>query len=262
MVENLARFARALYFDIQSIDGVKPLEIWNGLRELDEPFEKASLIKNLCKIVAPLVNEECFDRASSDHAGAVARSVRALYDGLCKDPQTLIFKGFPDPPVRDAEQKGLYRAVKSEASAAVKRVIASARRKGRIPAPDRLFDFRELRVIDNELPYIIFTDKEFRVIHGLVLVYLWIIDIPSTFVSLLRETGVGVEIPQKLEELSDSIVKENPLLIRGKKTSPRALVSKLDEKLKEGDYLDMFESVYRWFEELKERLSPRSEPGK
>ena len=262
MVENLARFARALYFDIQSIDGVKPLEIWNGLRELDEPFEKASLIKNLCKIVVPLVNEECFDRGSSDHAGLVERSVKALYADLCKDPQTLIFNDIPDPPVRDEEQKQLYLAVKSGASAAVKRVIAATRRKSRVPSPDRLFDFRELRVIDNELPYIIFTDKEFHVIHGLVLVYLWIIDIPSMFISLLRETGVSDEIPQTLEELSDSIVKENPLLIRGKKTSPRALVSKLDDKLKEGDYLDMFESVHRWFEELKERLSPRSESGK
>jgi hypothetical protein len=261
MVENIPRFSRALYFDIQSIDGVKPLEIWNGIRELDDHFEKASLIKNLCKIVVPLANEECFDRGFADHAGVVERSVKALYDGLCKDPQTLIFNGFPDPPVRDEEQKELYRAVKSEAAAAVKQAIASTRRKSRLTAPDRLFDFRELRVIDNELPYIIFTDKEFHVIHGLVLVYLWIIDIPSIFISLLREAGVGDEIPQKLEELFESIVKENPLVILEKKTSPRALVSKLAEKLKEGDYLDMFESVNRWFEELKERLTPRSESG-
>ncbi len=259
MIENTSRFVRGLYFDIQTVDEVKPLEIWNGIREADEPQEKSALIKNLCKIVVPLVNEECFDRSLPDHADAVVRSVKALYDELLAAPQSMIFNRCPDPPLRDPERKELYSAVKGEAASVVKRVAAASGGQTAIAAPDRIFDFRELRVIDNELPYIIFTDKEFRVIHGLVLAYLWIIDLPGVFVSLLRETGVGVEIPARFEELAEEVVKENPLSIRGRKTTPRALVSRIGERLKEGDYLDMFETVYRWFEDLRDRLAPKPE---
>ena len=55
--------------------------------------------------------------------------------------------------------------------------------------PDGLFDFREMRIVDNEMPYIIFTDKEFRVIHGLAIVYLWLIDLDGIYCATLDSLG-------------------------------------------------------------------------
>ena len=49
MDRSLAQFVRALYFDMQTVEGVKPLEIWNGIRERNDPFEAASLVKNLSR---------------------------------------------------------------------------------------------------------------------------------------------------------------------------------------------------------------------
>jgi hypothetical protein len=65
---RLPQFVHRLYFDLQTIEGVRPLDIWNGVRESFDPFEKAALIGNLYKIVIPLVNERCFGRPFALHS--------------------------------------------------------------------------------------------------------------------------------------------------------------------------------------------------
>ena len=74
---RLQQFVRGLYFDLQRIEGVKPLEIWNGVREFFDPFEKANLVKNLYKIVVPLVNEAVLRPAVRGARGDGPRRRRA-----------------------------------------------------------------------------------------------------------------------------------------------------------------------------------------
>jgi hypothetical protein len=279
MDNRTAQFVHTLYFDMQTIEDVLPLEIWNSVREMEDPYEKALLLKNLCKIVVPLVNECCRGRPFERHAVLVREGVRALLSWITEDPSARVLARFPDPPVGDAAQKDLYRLVRDRAAAilpglpgcdghlqaAAGSLGAPARvHKGsrRPPAPDdaifpvELFDFREMRLVDNELPYIIFTDKEYRVIHGLAVVYLWLIDLDAIYLEALEENGVDPAIAAEYRAFTRRVHRENPLTIRGKKMSTAELAALIHEKLRYEDYLDVFEEVHTWLEQTARKLRP------
>jgi hypothetical protein len=263
MDSRLAQFVRGLYFDIQTIEGVQPLEIWIGIRETFDAFEMTALVKNLYKIVVPLVNERCFGSPFQRHSRVAHRAVNALIAWFSEDPDTRLFARFPYPPTGDADQKELYRIVKAKASS----IVGEIELKEEIPTlkgapplssgnfPDGLFDFREMRIVDNELPYIIFTDKEFRVIHGLAIVYLWLIDLDTIFMETLTERGVDASLVNEYRVLARRVRKENPLTINGRTMDAQELLTLIHEKLKYEDYLDLFENVYKWFEQAKTKFT-------
>jgi hypothetical protein len=120
--------------------------------------------------------------------------------------------------------------------------------------PGGLFDFREMRIVDNELPFIIFTDKEYRVIHGLAIVYLWLIDLDSIFLGTLAKQGVDPAIIEEYRQFARKVQKENPLTLHGRRIDAQELTGHILEKLKQEDYLDLFEDVYRWFEQARARF--------
>jgi hypothetical protein len=49
--------------------------------------------------------------------------------------------------------------------------------------------------------------------------------------------------------------RENPLIIHGRAMNAKELLAHIHEKLKYEDYLDLFENVYAWFEQTRQRLS-------
>ena len=260
MDTRLAQFVHGLYFDIQTIEGVQPLEIWNGIRELFDPYEKTSLIKNLYKIAMPLVNTTCFGRPFALHSRRARQTVDAVLQWFSEDPEARIFERFPYPPTGDADQKQVYRLVKGRTAALLDEIDAADRDGPGTPAddepapsmfPDSLFDFREMRIVDNELPYIIFTDKEFRVIHGLAIVYLWLVDLDAIFLATLADNGIDEAIIEEYRQFARKMLKEQPLTIRGRRMDADELVAHIHEKLKYEDYLDLFETVYAWFEQAK-----------
>jgi hypothetical protein len=259
--EHLSQFVRGLFFDLQRIDGVKPLEIWNGVRESWDPFELTGLVKNLYKIGVPLANEAFAGRPFEEQGRAVQRSVETVAAWLRADPGTRLFDRFPDPPLGDDEQKRLYQLVKER----MQRVVSEAARAGdgaaggaeQLPNgafPDGLFDLREMRIVDNELPYIIFTEKEFRVIQGLAITYVWLIDVDAAFSATLERLGVEGGIGDEYRRFVRRVHRENPLTISGRKMSSAELVEHIREKLKYEDYLDLFERVYRWYEAARAKL--------
>ena len=260
MDTRLAQFVRGLFFDIQTIEGVQPLEIWIGIREPLDPFEMTALFK----IVVPLVNERCYGRAFTEHSRLTRETVTAAVAWFTESPDERIFQRFPYPPTGDGDQKELYRLIKSSA----KSILADLDAQGPAGAdptaaaptlsqgifPDGLFDFREMRIVDNELPYIIFTDKEFKVIHGLAIVYLWLIDMDVIFLESLKGLGIQDTIIDEYRQFARRVQKENPLTIRGKRMDPHDLISLIDDKLQYEDYLDLFENVYAWFEQTRTKL--------
>ena len=260
-----AQFVRGLYFDIQTVEGVQPLEIWNGIREREDSFEMTRLVKNLYKIVIPLVNERCFGKPFSHHSRRLKATVAALIEWFAGNPESRLFERFPYPPTGDGDQKELYKLIKSRAdlilseSEAAEATGPESRLGRAAPShevfPDGLFDFREMRIVDNELPYIIFTDKEFRVIHGLAIVYLWLIDLDTIFLETLEEQGVDAALREEYRQLGRRVHKENPLIIHGRAMDAQELLAHIHEKLKYEDYLDLFENVYAWFEQTRDRLS-------
>jgi hypothetical protein len=264
MDTRLAQFVHGLYFDIQTIEGVRPLEIWNGIRELEDPYETTCLVKNLYKIVVPLVNEGSFGLPFEQHSRRAEETVKAVISWFSENPDARIFERFPYPPTGDGDQKELYRMVKARAALLLEHICLSG--AGEPPQgpstqalsqgvfPDGLFDFREMRIVDNELPYIIFTDKEFRVIHGLAIVYLWLIDLDAIFIATLEGNGVGGDIPEEYRQLARKIHRDNPLTLQGWKMEASELPRLIRDKLKEENYLDFFESIYGWFEQTKEKL--------
>jgi hypothetical protein len=264
MESRLVAFVHSLYFELQTIEGVRPLEIWNGVREIFDPYEKTLLLKNLYKIVIPLVNERSFGRPFEAHSARVREAVAALLSYLAENPDSRVFERFPYPPVGDEDQKELYRLVKERATAILRQLAeaegpqpeAGAKSLAEGAFPDGLFDFREMRIVDNELPYIIFTDKEFRVIHGLAIVYLWLIDLDGIFAQTLEANGVDAGIIAEYRQFARKVHRENPLTIRGRKMDAGELIGLIHEKLREEDYLDVFENVYTWFEQTKRKLSP------
>jgi hypothetical protein len=264
MDNRLVQFVHGLYFDIQTIEGVKPLEIWNGVRERDDPFEKTGLVKNLYKIAIPLVNERCFRLPFEVHSRSAKETVaRALAD-FAANPEARLFDRFPYPPTGDGDQKELYRFVQAQVRAILEEPADGRGVPEQPPEtaglsggvfPDGLFDFREMRLADNEMPYIIFTDKEYRVIHGLAIVYLWLIDLDAIFLGTLSENGVDAAIIEEYRQFGRKVHKENPLTIHGKRFSAGDLAAHIHEKLKYEDYLDLFENVYRWFEQAREKFA-------
>lgn len=261
---RLPEFVRGLYFELQTIEGVQPLEIWNGIREIFDPYEKTVLIKNLYKIVFPLVNERCFGRPFSEHSRLAQRTVAAIIAWYSEEPASRLFERFPHPPTGDADQKDLYRAVKETAGTLLADLNPLSRggRDTREDAqalsqavfPGGLFDFREMRIVDNELPFIIFTDKEYRVIHGLAIVYLWLIDLDGIFLGTLEKQKVDPAIIEEYRQFARKVQKENPLTLHGRKIEAKELTAHILEKLKQEDYLDLFEDVYRWFEQARAKF--------
>ena len=258
--ERLDQFIRELFFDLQTVDGVKPLEIWSGFRESEDQLERTSLIKNLYKIALPLVNEHCAGRPFEAHAAKAYMTVGGVLKAYSADPDGGLFERFPDPPTSNEEQKNLYKFVKAKAAEIVTAVEPP---EGSRPDeawgldadvfPDGLFDFREMRIVDNELPFIIFTDKEYRVIHGLAIVYGWLIDLESLFLQTLGENAVDKDMIEEYRRFSARVHQENPLLAEGGKMGSQELFDYLRVKLQYQDYLDVFEKVYRWFELAKEK---------
>jgi hypothetical protein len=261
---RLSEFVRGLYFEIQTIEGVQPLEIWNGIRELFDPYEKTALIKNLYKIVFPLVNERCFGWPFTEHSRLARETVGTVLDWFSSDPDSRLFARFPHPPTGDADQKELYRTVKERAAGVLadlhpldrggKGAHADPQTLSQGVFPGGLFDFREMRIVDNELPFIIFTDKEYRVIHGLAIVYLWLIDLDSIFLGTLAKQKVDAPIIEEYRQFGRKVQKENPLTLHGRKVEAKELTALILELLKQEDYLDLFEDVYRWFEQAKARF--------
>lgn len=264
MDARLSDFVRGLYFEIQTIEGVQSLEIWNGIRELFDPYEKTALIKNLYKIVFPLVNERCFGRPFAEHSRFARETVGMTIDWFSSDPDSRLFARFPHPPTGDADQKALYRAIKEKAAALLadlhpldrggKGAHEDPQALSQGVFPGGLFDFREMRIVDNELPFIIFTDKEYRVIHGLAIVYLWLIDLDSIFLGTLEKQKVDAAIIEEYRQFARKVQKENPLTLHGRRIEAKELTAHILEKLKKEDYLDLFEDVYRWFEQAKARF--------
>ncbi|HEY9593631.1 MAG TPA: hypothetical protein VHE79_04080 [Spirochaetia bacterium] len=264
MNNRLAQFVRGLFFDIQTVEGVQPLEIWIGIRETFDPFEMAALVKNLYKIVIPLVNERCYGRPFSLHSRLAEETVAAAIAWFTEKPDERIFQRFPYPPTGDTDQKELYHLIKARAASILADIDAEGGNEPHLSTPpkdldealfpDGLFDFREMRIVDNELPYIIFTDKEYRVIHGLAIVYLWLIDVETIFLKTLKAQGVHDGIIDELRQFARKVQKENPLTIRGKRMDSHDLVALIHEKLKYDDYLDVFENVYAWFEHTRSKL--------
>ena len=259
--ERIDQFIRDLFFDLQTVDGVKPLEIWSGFRESEDQLEKTSLIKNLYKIALPLVNEHCRGRRFEVHAAKAYLTVSGVLKAFSEDSTGGLFERFPDPPTSNEEQKELYRFVKAKAAEIAAQVEppegsrpdeASNLEAGVFP--DGLFDFRELRIVDNELPFIIFTDKEYRVIHGLAIVYGWLIDLESLFLQTLAENAVDKAVIEEYRRFSARVHQENPLLTEGGKMGSQELIDYIRVKLQYQDYLDVFEKVYRWFELAREKF--------
>jgi hypothetical protein len=265
MESGRAQLVRALYFDMQTVEGVTPLEIWNGVRERHDPAEMAGLAKNLLKIVIPLVNERCTGKTFGFHSRRVRETLSALMAWFDDDPDSRLFQRFPYPPTGEGDQKELYRMVRDTAQELLIGIEAAAdgtpddASSSSDPAqgllPDGLFDFRELRIVDNELPFIIFTEKEFRVIHGLAMVYLWLIDADSIFLDALARNGAAAAFMDEYRQFARRVQAESPLTIDGKSMNARALVGYIQEKLKSGDYLDVFENVHRWFEQARARFT-------
>jgi hypothetical protein len=261
---RLAQFVRGLFFDIQTIEGVQPLEIWIGVRETFDNFEMTALVKNLYKIIIPLVNERCYGRPFGEHSRLAKKTVAATIAWFTEAPDERMFQRFPYPPTGDGDQKELYRMVKSQA-ASLLAVLDSDGPHGGAPVarpqalsqsvfPDGLFDFQEMRLVDNELPYIIFTDKEYKVIHGLAIVYLWLIDLDTIFLETLSSVGIHAAFIDEYRQFARRVQKVNPLTIRGKPMDPHDLIALIHEKLKYEDYLDLFENVYAWFEQTRAKL--------
>jgi len=260
---SLDQFIRELFFDLQTIDGVKPLEIWSGFREAEDQLEKTSLIKNLYKIALPLVNEHCTGQPFGAHAQRLRETVAGVLEHFSPDRVQRLFQRFPDPPTGSDEQKELYAMVKEESA----NIVARDEPEDPVPAepasgldskvfPDGLFDFRELRIVDNELPFIIFTDKEYRVIRGLALVYGWLIDLESLFLGTLLDNDIDESIIEEFQQLSERVHRENPLLDEERKMGSQELIDYIRVKLRYQDYLDLFEKVYRWFEQAREKFAP------
>jgi hypothetical protein len=274
MDRSLVQFVRGLYFEVQTVEGVRPLEIWNGVRERSDPYEVALLSKNLLKIVIPLVNEKCAGRAFVEHQERVKRTLAALIAWYGEDPEARLYQRFPYPPTGDADQKELYLAVRNAARTLLEGIDADVARApvqdkiirghgmpwhsggpGPEAFPDSLFDFQELRIVDNELPYIIFTEKEFRVIHGIVTVYLWMIDADAIFLDTLSANGVPPTLIDEYRQFARKVHGENPLTIKGRSVDSHGLVELIQEKLKYEDYLDVFENVHKWFEQTRARFA-------
>jgi hypothetical protein len=258
--ERRERFVRGLYFDLQRIDGVKPLEIWNGVREFFDPYEKANLVKNLYKIALPFANEACFGRPFEEHAATARTAVEEAARWFVENPAQRLFDRFPDPPVGEHAEKEVYGLVREHLQQRVRTTVGDApplpppSRPADANFPDGLFDFREMRIVDNEMPYIIFTDKEFRVIHGLAVVYLWLIDLDRIYCATLESLGADPALVGEYRKFVVKVHRESPLTFRGKKMDSQELSAHVHKKLQYGDYLDLFENVYRWFESTRGKL--------
>jgi hypothetical protein len=110
-----------------------------------------------------------------------------------------------------------------------------------------------MRIVDNELPFIIFTEKEFRVIHGMAIVYMWLIDSDAIFLDALHRNGADPGFIEEYRQFARRVLSESPLTIKGKSMDAKALV--IQEKLQYEDYLDLFENVDKWFEQARARYT-------
>ena len=264
MESRLAQFVRGLYFEIQTIEGVQPLEIWIGIRETFDSYEMTALVKNLYKIVDPARERALlWNTVFARHARVAHRAVNALIAWFSEDPETRIFARFPYPPTGDADQKELYRFVKARASTIVAevdkaevmplRAVAAPLAPGTFP--DSFFDFREMRIVDNELPihhlYRQGVSRHPWPCHRLPLAHRSRRDLhgdPS-------RTSVEAALIEEYRRLARRVHNENPLTIHGRSMNATELLTHIHEKLKYEDYLDLFENVYSWFEQARAKLA-------
>ncbi len=133
MDSGLVQFVRGLYFEVQTVEGVRPLEIWNGVREKHDPYEMAHLAKNFLKIVIPLVNEECAGSVFTEHQRRVKETLAARIAWYEEDPAGRLFQRFPYPPTGDGDQKELYRMVRDTA-----RTLLAGIPPNRVPAQETI----------------------------------------------------------------------------------------------------------------------------
>jgi hypothetical protein len=212
------------------------------------------------------------------HSRLARRTLAAQLAWFNEDPEGRLLQQFPDPPTGDDGQKALYRVVRDTAKVALEEVEAESAARGEEPAkstaagpewagpstephpdvgllPDGLFDFSEMRIVDNELPFIIFTEKEYRVIHGLAIVYMCIIEADEILLEALKEEGIPADFLTEYRQFAKRVQAENPLAIRGKNMDARAFAARIHEKLRDKDYLDIFEDVHRWFEQTKAKYT-------
>ena len=73
---------------------------------------------------------------------------------------------------------------------------------------------------------------------------------------LLEENGVGPDIPAEYRQFTRRVHRENPLTVRGKKMGTAELIALIHAKMRDDDYLDVFENVYGWFEQTRKKLIP------
>jgi len=265
MEVDIADFSTRLYFAVHRIDGVEPLEIWSGFRELTDPTERAALLKNLIKMAIPPVNERCASWAFEEQARLTGLAVSRTLSWYAESLAGRLFASFPDPPVREPEQKRLYLSVRERISSILDGCMASenatVHQGAHAPAgqelPDGLFDLREMRITDNELPFLIFTDKEYRVIHGLALVYLWLLDVDTVFLEALRDGPGTEEIAAGYRQVMKKADQENPLFSGIGKPEMGALPEGLCKRLAGEDYLDFYDRMHHWFEKMESRLAPK-----
>ena len=130
-------FCMQLYFDVHRIDGVKPLELWTGFRELLDPLERAALLKNLIKMAIPLVNERGSTWGFEEQARLAESTLADAMSWYAEEPAARLFASFPDPPVHEPEQKRLYHAMKERIAALLDERMATEKSEARKgdPAP-------------------------------------------------------------------------------------------------------------------------------
>jgi hypothetical protein len=209
------------------------------------------------------VNEACFGRPFGEHAAAARAAVEQSIAWFVESPAQRLFDRFPDPPLGEDAEKKVYHLVREQLRQRVRATVGDPPplpppgRPADAVFPDGLFDFREMRIVDNEMPYIIFTDKEFRVIHGLAVVYLWLIDLDGIYCATLEALGADPALLGEYRRFVAKVHHESPLTFRGRKMDTDELSAHIHAKLQYEDYLDLFENVYRWFESTRDKLGVR-----
>ena len=211
MDNRLVQFVRELYFDMQTVEGVKPLEIWNGLREKTGPLGDGVPGEEPPEDRHPAGQRELLGEGIQRAFAARADDPRRRScSGSTKTPSSGCSSAFPIP------RRGTETRRSCTAWCATPRAHgwqrSSWRRTGRKRRPRRARPresfptassiSREMRIVDNELPFIIFTEKEFRVIHGMAIVYMWLIDADSIFLDALDRNGVDRRVHRRVPAAS------------------------------------------------------------
>ena len=264
--DRLQQFVRGLYFDLQRVDGVKPLEIWNGVREYFDPYEKATLAKNLYKVALPLVNEACFGRPFEQHGATARAAVEQTAAWFVESPGPRLFDRFPDPPIGEGAEKDVYRLVRERMRERVRALVGErAAPAAAGPARRRALPRRALRLPRD-------ADRRQRDavhhLHGQGVPghpragrRLPVADRPRR--DLLRHArrprrrpGARRRVPRVRRGRCTARTRSR---CRGRRWTPGSSRRTSTRSCSTTDYLDLFEDVYRWFESAAERSSAAAE---